>query len=285
MRMPVDDPAQEGDRPRPAAVPHRPQRRLGHPDHPRAQGQRPGGVEPVADPARGDQVGPDPGLGQPADGRRRWGCPSPRRCARARRCRPGRRCDSTAIQEVPPAPDTSMAPTPAASSRRATAGEMPQPVSLTSTGRPSSRASRSMVAAAPRKSRSPPGWASSWPGLRWTQRASAPTRSMTSRTAPVDMLAELDHPEVGQQEDRGRGRPHLVGPGQVGPDHHRPLAAQAEGELQRLGGGGQIAVDGRRLLGAAGHAGDHQRGADGPAEQGGAQVDLARPPARAGTGG
>ena len=87
-----------------------------------------------------------------------------------------------------------IARTPASASRRATAGEMPQPVSFTITGTPSSPVTRAMPSSAPRKSRSPPGCAISCAAFRWMQSASASTRLTASRTAAVGSAATCTAP-------------------------------------------------------------------------------------------
>ena len=87
-------------------------------------------------------------------------------------------------------------------------------------------------------------------------------------------LPELDHAEVREQVDLGRAPAHFVGVGQLGVLQHRALAAQAEGDAVPLGGGGERAVDLGGLVGAAGHAGDHERRADRPPQELGADVDL-----------
>ena len=54
-------------------------------------------------------------------------------------CSVGMRCSSTWLHDVPPAPATSIAHTPASHSLRAASAEMPQPTSLAITGTPTSR--------------------------------------------------------------------------------------------------------------------------------------------------
>ena len=212
-----------------------------------------------------------PSWRQPARPRPRWGCPSPRTRARARPPRRSDRCDSTAIQEVPPAPDTSMAPTPAASRVRATAGR-----DATAGLLDQHRAAQ--LAAQAQHGVGGPAEVAVALGLgHLLPRVEVHAQGIGAH--PVHHLAhlghahlpQLHHPEVGQQEHRRRRRADLVGVGQLGPHEHRPLAAEAERQAQPLGRRRQIAVDARGLLGAAGHPGHHQRRRDGPAEQGGAR--------------
>src|SRR2546422_998135 len=58
------------------------------------------------------------------------------------------------------------------------------------------RGARAIVARAPRKSRSPPGWISSCAGFRWRQSASAPTRPTRASTSAEASAAACTTPRL-----------------------------------------------------------------------------------------
>ncbi len=78
----------------------------------------------------------------------------------------GARWYSTSLHEVPPAPATSMAATPASTSARATSPEMPQPTSLTMTGTSNARQTASILDRSPVQFQLPSGCRASCKGLR-----------------------------------------------------------------------------------------------------------------------
>ena len=89
------------------------------------------------------------------------GIPHPANCSPIWAKAPLLRSCSTRTHEVPPSPDTSMFFTPRSTSRRATSGDIPQPVSFTKRWSPSTFTKPEISAYPPRKSRSPSGWQSS----------------------------------------------------------------------------------------------------------------------------
>ena len=95
----------------------------------------------------------------------------------------GIRCRSTSLQDVPPAPATSTAATPASKSATTRSGAMPQPTSLTMTGTSREAQSASILRKSPANRVSPSGWSASWSGLRCSTRASASSRSTIRRQA------------------------------------------------------------------------------------------------------
>ena len=101
----------------------------------------------------------------------------------------------------------------------------------------------------------------------------------------TDLLGELDHAgrahrerlhgtDVADQHDVGRDVAHLVRRDQLGVLGHRALRADAQRDPRGLCGARQVAIDGRCLGGAAGHARDQEWRGEPLAEQLGRQVDL-----------
>ena len=88
---------------------------------------------------------------------------------------------STSLQLVPPAPATSIAQTPASTSRRATFAPMPLPTSLTITGTPTRAHTCSMRLSSPLKLVLPSGCTASWSALRCKISASASIISTARR--------------------------------------------------------------------------------------------------------
>ena len=84
-------------------------------------------------------------------------------------------------QLVPPDSRRVDDPHPCPARARAVASEMPQPISLTTTGTPSSRTTSPIFGSSPEKLHCPSGWIASWSGFRWRTRASAPIISTACR--------------------------------------------------------------------------------------------------------
>ena len=85
----------------------------------------------------------------------------------------GARCRSTSLQDVPPAPATSIAITPAFDSLSTASSEIPKPTSFTTTGTDSVRHTPSIFSNKPEKLVLPSGCSASCSGLRCRIRASA----------------------------------------------------------------------------------------------------------------
>ena len=84
------------------------------------------------------------------------GIPHPANAA-ATRARQGCaiRCRSTSLHDVPPAPATSIAATPASNNARTASGPTPQPTSFTTTGKSTAAQSAAILSSRPRKHVSP----------------------------------------------------------------------------------------------------------------------------------
>ena len=106
------------------------------------------------------------------------------------------------------------------------------------------------------------------------QSASAPTVAHERSPRPRLERRRLHDAQVREHERRRRVGPHLERVGELGTALHRALRAQTERDAELLGDAREVAVDLRRLGGAAGHPGDEQRRAQALAEELGRDVDL-----------
>ena len=109
------------------------------------------------------------------------GVGSPQSAKRSPSATSSARAASIRAQLVPPTPAVSRIRTPTLASSRPTAAEMPQPISLTTTGTSSASTTRAIFGSRPRKFSCPSGCSASCRALRCSTRASASTMSTATR--------------------------------------------------------------------------------------------------------
>ena len=179
----------------------------------------------------------------------------------ARRPRPRRAASRRRPTTCLPRPRRRRASTPTSRRRRPTAGEMPQPVSLTTTGTPRSRTRRAIVSRPCEKSRSPPGLHQLHRRVQVNaQRVGADLVDQDAHLARRHR-ARLHHAHVAEDERRRRDVAHAVRLAGARAHVHRALAAEAEAVPALLGDARELAVDAPGLVGAARHRRDERAGA------------------------